>query len=60
MKNVIDEIAAREKQKKEQKVLSKSAEKYKKKITLEKILNSSCECLSDEEKEVVKNIIKNI
>ena len=60
MKNVIDEIAAKEKQKKEQKILSKSAEKYKKKMTLEKIINSSCECLSDEEKEVVKNIIKNI
>ena len=60
MKNVIDEIAAKEKQKKEQRILSKSAEKYKKKMTLEKIINSSCECLSDEEKDVVKNIIKNI
>lgn len=60
MKNVIDEISAKEELKREQKVLSKSAEQFKKKTTLEKILNSSCECLNDEEKRIIKNIIENI
>ena len=60
MKNVIDEISAKEELKRKQKVLSKSAEKFKKKTTLEKILNSSCECLNDEEKRIIKNIIENI
>ena len=60
MKNVIDEIAAKEKQKKEQKVLSESAEKFKKKTTLEKILNGACDCFNDDEKKIIENIIKNI
>lgn len=60
MKSVIDEISAKEALKKEQKVLSKSAEEFKKKTTLEKILNSSCECLNDEEKKIIKNIIENM
>ena len=60
MKKVIDEIAAKEALKRENKILSKSAEKYKKKTTLEKILNSSCECLNDDEKKIIKNMIESI
>ena len=38
----------------------KYAEKYKKKTTLEKILNSACDCLSEEEKKMVKSVIESI
>ena len=60
MKNVIDEIAAKEKQKKEQKILSASAENFKKQTTLEKLLRSSCNYLSDDEKKLVESLINNI
>ena len=60
MKNVIDEISAKEKQKKEQKILSESAERFKKQTTLERLLNSSCGCLSEEEKAILESMIKNI
>ena len=60
MKNVIDEVAAKEKQKSEQKVLSEHAERYKKRTTLEKILGSSCDGLTDEEKGVIKSILDSI
>ena len=60
MKNVIDEIAAKEKQKAEQKVLGESAEIYKKKATLEKLLRSSTSGITEEEKSIVKNLIDHI
>ena len=60
MKNVIDEIAAKEKQKAEQKVLGESAEIYKKKATLEKLLRSSTSGITEEEKSIVKSLIEHI
>ena len=60
MKNVIDEIAAKEKQKAEQKVLGENAEIYKKKATLEKLLRSSTSGITEEEKSIVKNLIDHI
>lgn len=60
MKNVIDEIAAKEKQKAEQKELGTKVEKFKKRATLEKILESSAEQLSDEERAIVKSIIDHL
>ena len=60
MMNVIDEIAAKEKQKAEQKVLGESAENYKKKATLEKLLRSSTSGITPEEREIVKNLIEHI
>ena len=60
MKNVIDEIAAKEKQKAEQKVLGESAEIYKKKATLEKLLRSSTSGITEEEKSIVKSLIDHI
>ena len=58
MKNVIDEIAAKEKQKTEQRLLTTATEHFKKKQTLEKILES--ENLNDEEKAIVKSMIDHI
>ena len=60
MKNVIDEIAAKEKQKAEQQVLGESAEIYKKKATLEKLLRSSTSGITEEEKSIVKSLIDHI
>ncbi len=60
MKNVIDEVAAKEKQKAEQKELQTNVEKFKKRATLEKILESSAEKLSDEERAIVKSIIDHL
>ena len=60
MKNVIDEIAAKEKQKAEQEKLGATAEKFKKRATLEKLLDSNCACFSDSEKLIVKQIIDNL
>ena len=60
MKNVIDEIAAKEKQKSEQKKLGTTAEKFKKRATLEKILESASENLSEEERAIVRNMIDHI
>lgn len=60
MKNVIDEISAKEKQKAEQKELGTTVEKFKKRATLEKILESSAEQLSDEERAIVKSIIDHL
>lgn len=60
MKNVIDEIAAKEKQKAEQKKLGGAAEKFKKRAALEKILETASESLSEEERATVKSIIEHI
>lgn len=60
MKNVIDEISAREKQKKEQSVLAKSADRYKKRSVLERVLSSSCDCLTAEEKEILNSMISHL
>lgn len=60
MKNVIDEIAAKEKQKAEQRALGESAEQFKKRSVLEKILESGRNCLSDSEKTAIKQLIENI
>ncbi len=60
MKNVIDEIAAKEKQKKERRQLADTANRYKKKVSLEKTLASCAENLDDEEKAVIKSMIENI
>ena len=60
MKDVIDEVAARERRKKEEKPLSKSADAYKKKSALEKLLESSATTLDDEGRRVVRDMIANI
>ena len=60
MKNVIDEIAAREKQKAEQKKLGETAEQFKKRSLLEKILESNKDCLSESEREIIKQLMENI
>jgi 2-hydroxy-3-keto-5-methylthiopentenyl-1-phosphate phosphatase len=60
MKNVIDEVAAKEKQKDEQKKLGASAEQFKKRSVLEKILEANRDCLSENEKSVIKQLIDNI
>lgn len=60
MKNVIDEIAAKEKQKAEQKKLGGAAEKFKRRAALEKILETASESLSEEERATVKSIIEHI
>ena len=60
MKNVIDEIAAKEKQKSEQRALSKSADKYKKKSALNKIMEATSGCLSEEERSVLGSMIKSL
>ena len=60
MKNVIDEIAAREKQKAEQKKLGETAEQFKKRSLLEKILESNKDCLSESERGIIKQLMENI
>lgn len=60
MKNVIDEIAAKEAQKKEKKRLKLSADEFKKRQTLEKLLASATAGLSAEEKGIVKSMIDHI
>ena len=60
MKNVIDEIAAREKQKTEQKKLGETAEQFKKRSLLEKILESNKDCLSESERGIIKQLMENI
>lgn len=60
MKDVIDEVAAREEQKKKKRELSSGAEAFKKKIALEKVLQTSCDALSDEEVEIVHKIISKV
>ena len=60
MKNVIDEIAAKEKQKAEQKKLGASAEQFKKRSLLEKILESNKDCLSESERGIIKQLMENI
>ncbi len=60
MKNVIDEIAAKEKQKEERRHLADTADKYKKKLSLEKTLACCSENLDESEKAVIKSMIENI
>ena len=60
MKNVIDEIAAKEKVKAEQGAQGGGAKINKKKATLEKLLRSATSGITEEEKSIVKNIIDGI
>ena len=60
MKNVIDEIAAKEKAKAEQGAQGGGAKINKKKATLEKLLRSATSGITEEEKSIVKNIIDGI
>ena len=60
MKNVIDEIAAKEEQKKELRVLGDQAERFKKRQTIEKIAASCTAGMTEEEREIVKKVIESI
>ncbi len=60
MKSVIDEIAAKEKQKKERRVLADNAARFEKKTSLQKTLASCSENLDENERAVIENMIENI
>lgn len=57
MKDVIDEIAAKESQKSEQRPLHEAADAFKSRSALRAVLESSADKLTDEEKTVLKRMI---
>ncbi len=60
MKSVIDEISAKEKQKSEQKVLSESAENFRKRTALDKLVESLSSEISEEDKKTLKSAVDKI
>ncbi|MBR2650324.1 MAG: haloacid dehalogenase-like hydrolase [Clostridia bacterium] len=60
MKDVIDEISAREKQKCEQKPLHEASEGYKRRSAIKEILDTPSSDISPEEREVLLRVIQKI
>ena len=60
MKNVIDEIAAKEKQKSEQRPLYDAASTYKNRTLVRSVLELSADKLSDEEKSVLTKLVEKL
>ena len=57
MRQIIDEISAKEKQKAEKRLLERPAEAYKRKQTMQKFLSSYSKKLDKEERATIENII---
>lgn len=60
MKHIIDQVAARERQKAEKRVLQSAADRYNKRVAAQKVLCAISENLSESERQAVENAIANI
>jgi hypothetical protein len=60
MKHIIDQIAARERQKEEKRVLQSAADRYNKKVAVQKALCAISENLSESERRAVEEAIANM
>ena len=60
MRQIIDEISARERQKAEMRLLERPAEAYKRKQTMQKLLAGYSKKLGRDERETIENIIEHI